>query len=72
VKASVAVQVASAHQFMAIPFSSNQVFTLFAHPRNAGDARFICATASGSTPLLLFSPTAFLPEHSRRLSSSCL
>jgi len=27
VKATIAVQVASAHQFMAIPFSGNQVFT---------------------------------------------
>jgi hypothetical protein len=65
VKASVAVQVASVNQSKTIPFSSNQVFTLFVHPRNAGEARFICATtrricwyviSSGSASLIDLEP----------------
>ncbi|HEX8765011.1 MAG TPA: hypothetical protein VF740_07605 [Candidatus Acidoferrum sp.] len=41
VKATGAVQVTSAIQSKTNLFSSNQVFTLFAHPHNAGAVRLI-------------------------------
>lgn len=41
VKASGAVQVTSAIESKTILFSGNQVFTLFAHPHNAGAVRLI-------------------------------
>src|SRR5205823_14270880 len=53
------------HQFKGNLFPDNQVFTLFAHPSNAGDARFICAATRRICSYVISSGSASLIGLSR-------